>query len=190
MFRGNRRASRKKQKIVERRKDEYFHPENGKLALSIYGCEGIDQNNSNPYVSYYRVIFSVAPETTDNFTRAVKGSKYKGPEWNRIWLMPLDVLGRSGVKLGNNGTLLNAVLNLEVVRMNTSSDDVGTSTGVKVVGRAQIPFSLTSFNVKMKQRVELARLDETGCMTDGGYIHVALELINSQINYYRPIRYN
>ncbi|KAF3433516.1 hypothetical protein FNV43_RR24618 [Rhamnella rubrinervis] len=188
MFREKTRALRKKQKIVEQRKEDYFHTQNGELAVSIYGCEGIDQNNCDPYASYYSIIFSVAPEI-DNWTRAVKGSRYKGPEWNRIWLMPLQVLRRYGVKLGSNGTLLNVVLNLEVIRLTTDKNDVGTSTGMKVVGRAQIPFSLRSFGIKIQQRVGLARLDETGFVTDGGYIDVALELRKSQINNYRKIHY-
>lgn len=188
MFLEKTRASRKKQKTVDSIEQDYFHPRDGELAVSIYGCDGIDQNNSDPYVSHYVVVFSVAPEI-DNCTRAVEGSKYKGPEWNKIWLMPLEELRMYGVKLGNNGTLLNVVLNLEVVRMNSNKNDVGTSTGIKVVGRAQIPFSLTSFNVKIQQRVRLARLDETGFMTDGGYINVALELRKSQMNDYRQICY-
>lgn len=167
MYRGEEISeSRKKKKILERITTRQLRDDDKVfLRVKINNCEGIDQDNKDPLGSDYRVFLSVEPGS-EYYTTPAAGFRRR-PEWNSVCSVPL--------KLGDCYT---KVLSVEVIRMNSDPSDVGTSTGLKVVGRARIPLPLR-LNLEINhQRFGLARVDSNGFLTTAGFINVVMELTN------------
>lgn len=99
------------------------------LFLTIHRAEGLDTPIMYPSVSerIYRVVYWVEPNK-QYFTPPVGG--LLDPVWNERVCIELGKLGEYG-----------GFLNVEVIRFYSKSDP-GTSSGVVVVGRAQIPLPL------------------------------------------------
>ena len=131
------------------------------LCLAIGGAEGLDDLSSHPCVAerIYRVVYWVEPD--DMFlTPAAVG--LLDPIWKEERCI---VLGRPGK--------YRELLNVEVIRV-CSKADPGTSYGVVVVGRAQIPLPWKPYK-KKSGRFGLVRVEGLGIKAEG-HISLSMEL--------------
>lgn len=129
------------------------------LCLAIRSAEGLDSPSSHPSVGkrIYRVEYWVEPEYKF-LTPATLG--LLDPVWEEERCIVLGVPGK-----------YREFLNLEVIRV-CSKADPGTSSGVVVVGRAQIPLPWKLYKNK-SGRFGLVRVERIGLKAEG---HIALSM--------------
>ncbi|CAK7338141.1 unnamed protein product [Dovyalis caffra] len=160
MMRMNRRMfTRNKRVAVERDYDI-------DLLLSIHHAEGIDNPSNYPSVINrdYRVVFWVHPDD-QLATQVVSGSP--DPSWNQKCRIELDKSWDC------------RFLYVEVLRYGSSSEsNPGTSDGMSLVGRVQIP--LPKLSSKTGGRYGLVRLQEDGYKAEG-HIILSMQLVKINI---------
>ncbi|XP_062152072.1 uncharacterized protein LOC133860497 [Alnus glutinosa] len=129
------------------------------LCLAILSAEGLDSPSSHPSVGkrIYRVVYWVEPEYKFCTLEALG---LLNPVWEEQRRIVLGVPGK-----------YREFLNLEVVRV-CSKADPGTSSGVVVVGRAQIPLPWKLYKNK-SGRFGLVRVEGLGLKAEG---HIALSM--------------
>ncbi|KDP38723.1 hypothetical protein JCGZ_04076 [Jatropha curcas] len=132
------------------------------LVIKISSAEGID----NPTTYPYRVAFWIRPND-EYITQEAYGSP--NLVWNSTCHIELDILSMEDYRY----------LYLEVIRCGeagSSGSEPGTSTGITLVGRAQI--QLPKLWSKRGGRFELFRPDGDGVSAQG-HVHVSMEITNS-----------
>lgn len=129
------------------------------LFIMIRNAENIDVGSKTSALNY--VVICSLEEGKEGRSMAKRGSSQRNPVWDKIWSVPF----RMGMY---------EFFQLEVVRLCSRSDIVGTSTGTLVVGRAHIPLP-KKVGVKEHRRYALVKVDEeTGCKVDAGHIYVSM----------------
>ncbi|KAI5585600.1 hypothetical protein BDE02_06G156300 [Populus trichocarpa] len=136
------------------------------LLLSIDHAEGLDNPSTYPSVTTrdYRVVFWVHPDDQLATSRDL-GSP--DPVWNQKCRMKLDKSRDC------------KFLYVEVLRYGSSSEsNPGTSNGISLVGRAQIP--LPNLSSKTDGRYGLVRPKEDGYKAEG-HITLSMKLVKIDI---------
>ncbi|EXB58168.1 hypothetical protein L484_026369 [Morus notabilis] len=133
------------------------------LRLSLYDADGIGKPNSD-MVMFYGVVFSLSQTGAELWTPVVVGQP--DPAWWRCWNMKLGNYPWGGWDLS---------LRVEVLRIFSGDTDPGTSTGMAVVGRTQIPLP-KRLGMKKGGWFQLFRLEGDQCKAKGS-ICLVLELL-------------
>lgn len=154
---------RKRSSDRERMAGEEDYEYDVALCLIIRNAEGIDSPSRHPSVGrrIYRVVYWVEPDNKF-LTPATIG--LLDPVWEEKMCIVLGMPGK-----------YRKFLNLEVVRV-CSKADPGTSSGVVVVGRAQIPLPSRQYKNK-SGRFGLVRVEGLELKAEG-HISLSMELKN------------